>query len=159
MRILLDESVPAGLKSILTGHDVTTVPDMGWAAISNGKLLDAAELAGFQILLTADSNIRAQQRMTGRKIAMVVLTTNHWITISGNVAVIQAACGRAVDGSHEVVELPKPPIRRRPPRLFRHDISPLASLLFPRYPFWKVPIAAHVEASFPKLAPDRMALL
>jgi predicted nuclease of predicted toxin-antitoxin system len=115
MRILLDESVPAGLKSILTGHDVTTVPEMGWAAISNGKLLDAAEMAGFQILLTADSNIRAQQRMAGRKIAMVVLTTNHWITIDGNGAVIQAACGRAGEGSYEVVELPKPPIRRRPP--------------------------------------------
>jgi hypothetical protein len=115
MRILLDENAPAGLKSLLTGHDVSTVPEMGWAAISNGKLLDAAERAGFHVLVTADSNIRAQQRMSGRRIAMVVVNTTHWITVRDNAGSILAACDRAAEGSYIVVELPKPPLRRRPP--------------------------------------------
>ena len=115
MRILLDENAPAGLKSLLPGHEVSTVPEMGWAAISNGRLLDSAERAGFHVLVTADSNIRAQQRMTGRRISMVVINTTHWMTVRDNASLILAACDRAADGSYFVVELPKPPLRRRPP--------------------------------------------
>jgi len=44
MRILLDESVPARLGVLLTGHSVTTVQRRGWASIKNGKLLALAEL-------------------------------------------------------------------------------------------------------------------
>jgi hypothetical protein len=115
MRILLDENAPAGLKSLLTDHEVSTVPEMGWAGISNGKLLDAAEGARFQVLVTADSNIRAQQRMSGRRIAMVVINTTHWTTVRENADLILAACDRAVEGSYVVIELPRPPLRRRPP--------------------------------------------
>jgi hypothetical protein len=66
-RLLLYENAPVGLKTILTGYDVETAPDMGWAGISNGSLLDAAEAAGFAIMITADRSIRSQQNMTGEK--------------------------------------------------------------------------------------------
>jgi hypothetical protein len=56
-------------------------------------LLDAAEEAGFEILVTADRNIRAQQRLTGRRIALIVLSTNHWVTIRDN-AELLAGQGR-----------------------------------------------------------------
>ena len=68
------------------------------AGISNGKLLDLAEQSGFELMVTADSNIRAQQRLVGRKIALVVLTTNHWDTIRADPAGIIAACGGTGEG-------------------------------------------------------------
>ncbi len=114
-RILLDESVPAGIASILPNHDVRTAPDMGWAGITNGRLLDEAERAGFEVMVTADSNINAQQRLAGRKIALVVLTNNHWDTIRSAPDGIRQACDLASDGDYIVVDLPRPPLRRRPP--------------------------------------------
>jgi hypothetical protein len=111
--LLLDESVPAGLRGILTAFEVRTAPDMGWAGISNGRLLDLAEQTGFEIMVTADSNLRAQQRLIGRKIALVVLTTNHWDTIKSDPSGVVSACKRAGEGNYTVVPFPKPPRRRR----------------------------------------------
>ena len=58
MRILLDENTPSGLRRILAGHDVRTAPEMGWAGYSNGQLLDEAEKAGFDALITGDRTCR-----------------------------------------------------------------------------------------------------
>lgn len=113
-RLLLDENAPVGLKVILTKYDVETASDMGWAGISNGRLLDAAEAAGFAIMVTADRSIRSQQNMTGRKIALVALTTNHWLTIKANPTAVVAACDRAGEGTYTTVTLAQPPRRRRP---------------------------------------------
>jgi len=112
--LLLDESAPAGLCGILTGFNVRTAPEMGWAGVSNGRLLDLAERAGFEIMVTADGNIRVQQRLAGRKIALVVLTTNHWDTIKADPAGVIAACAGAGQGAYVVVRFPKPSRRRRP---------------------------------------------
>jgi hypothetical protein len=70
MRILPDENAPANLKSLPIGYEVPIVPERGYADVSKGKLLDSAKAAGFQLLLTAHSNIRAQQRMVGRRLAL-----------------------------------------------------------------------------------------
>jgi len=115
LRILLDENVPVGLKSLLDSHDVRTADEMGWAGITNGQLLDAAEVEGFAIMITADRNIRAQQRLAGRRIALVVMTTNHWDTIKANATLVLSACAEARDGAYVIVPLPQPPRRRRPP--------------------------------------------
>jgi hypothetical protein len=56
MRILLDQNTPLGVGRILTTHDVRTAFQMGWATLSNGDLLDAAEQAGFEALVTSDQN-------------------------------------------------------------------------------------------------------
>lgn len=114
-RLLLDESVPVGLRVMLTAFAVKTAPEMGWAGISNGELLDRAEDAGFEIMVTADSNIRGQQRLIGRKISLIVLTTNHWNTIKDGPAAVVAACERAGEGTYTVVNLARPPRRRRLP--------------------------------------------
>jgi predicted nuclease of predicted toxin-antitoxin system len=76
MRILLDENIPRGLRRILQGHDVRTASEMGWASIANGQLLDEAEKAGFEALVTSDQNFVFQQNLVGRNIAVVVLSTN-----------------------------------------------------------------------------------
>lgn len=54
---------------------------MGWLRLENGDLLDAAERAGFDVLVTCDQNLRYQQNFTERKIAVVILSTNHWPTL------------------------------------------------------------------------------
>jgi hypothetical protein len=61
MLILFDHSTPAPLRTYLKEHAVTEARDRGWDRLSNGDLLDAAEAAGFEVLVTADKNIRYQQ--------------------------------------------------------------------------------------------------
>jgi hypothetical protein len=78
MRILFDHSVPLGIARSLVGHIVIRAKDRGWDTLSNGNLLAAAEHAGFDLLLTADKNMRYQQNLTGRRIALIVLSTPQW---------------------------------------------------------------------------------
>lgn len=73
MNILFDENTPRPLKKYLPAHTVKTTQEMGWAQVENGELLDLAETAGFQVLLTTDRNIPYQQKLTGRNIALVIL--------------------------------------------------------------------------------------
>ena len=54
---------------------------LGWQRLENGALLDAAEQAGFDVLVTCDQNLRYQQNFTDRKLAVVILSTNHWPTL------------------------------------------------------------------------------
>ena len=73
MRLLLDECLPRRLKRGLPGHDVSTVPEMGWAGIKNGRLLALAEPA-FDVFITIDGNLRYQQNLSGRDLGLVVLS-------------------------------------------------------------------------------------
>lgn len=77
MRILLDENIPIQLKPMLTGHFVRSVndKDLGWKAIKNGKLLSQME-GSFDLLITADKNMYAQQNLSGRTLSILVLPTN-----------------------------------------------------------------------------------
>lgn len=112
-RILLDQNAPLGLRKILIGHHVRTAYEMGWDALANGVLLAAAERAGFDIMVTSDQNIEHQQNLTRHRIALVVLTTNHWLTIRSAADAVLAACLTAGPGTYSVVDLPPPPRRRR----------------------------------------------
>ena len=79
MKILLDESVPQKLRLIIEGgHTVVTAWYQGWSGLKNGALLNAAEKAGFDLFITADQELSYQQNLTGRKMALVVLSTNNW---------------------------------------------------------------------------------
>jgi PIN like domain len=73
MRILLDECVPRRLKHELAGHDVHTVPEMGWAGKKNGELLNLLVPAGFEVFLTVDQNLRYQQNLQAASIVVIVL--------------------------------------------------------------------------------------
>ena len=66
MLILFDNGTPRGIARELDGHTVREARENGWDVLRNGELLDAAEAAGFDILLTTDKNIRYQQNLTGR---------------------------------------------------------------------------------------------
>src|SRR5581483_905336 len=73
MRILLDECVPRRLGQKLPGHDVRTVPEMGWSGKKNGELLQLMAGQGFEVLLTVDQSIRHQQNLQATGVAVVVL--------------------------------------------------------------------------------------
>jgi hypothetical protein len=45
---------------------------MGWADLDNGRLLSAAE-ENFDLFLTVDTNIRYQQNLQGRRIAVLLI--------------------------------------------------------------------------------------
>jgi hypothetical protein len=115
LRILLDENISIGLKILLTWFEVRTAAEMGWAGITNGRLLDAAEGAGFQVMVTADRNIRTQQRLAGRKITLVVINTNHWNSMRADAGAVVAARDGAGEGTYTVVPLARPLRGRRPP--------------------------------------------
>jgi predicted nuclease of predicted toxin-antitoxin system len=73
MRILLDENLNWRLKDGLPGHEVESVPLMGWAGIQNGTLLRKAVEHGFDALITMDSNMAYQQDLSAFPIAVLVL--------------------------------------------------------------------------------------
>jgi hypothetical protein len=109
MRILLDQNTPIGVRRILAAHDVRTAFQMGWSGLSNGALLDAAEQAGFEALVTCDQNIVTQQNLAGRTIAVVVLPTNRWATIRVQPQSVQRAIANASPGTFSVARF----VRRR----------------------------------------------
>jgi hypothetical protein len=78
MRILFDHGTPSPLSSFLTEHTVKKTKDLGWDALSNGELLTAAETDGFEIFLKTDKNIRYQQNLADRIIAIVVPSNSRW---------------------------------------------------------------------------------
>ena len=77
MRIVFDKNVPVGVRRFLFQHEVRTSVEMQWhPQLDNGELLEAAEAAGFDVMITSDRNIGHQQNLTGRKLALLVLGSN-----------------------------------------------------------------------------------
>jgi predicted nuclease of predicted toxin-antitoxin system len=77
MKIFFDQGTPAPLRRALRGHAVSTAHEMGWGELDNGELLAAAE-AEFDVLVTTDKNLRHQQNLAGRRLAIVILPTTSW---------------------------------------------------------------------------------
>ncbi len=82
MRVHFDQGTPAPLRKLLPGHEVATAYERGWSTLKNGELLAAAERDGFEVLVTTDSNLKYQQNLASRTIALVVLSTTSWPRIS-----------------------------------------------------------------------------
>lgn len=89
MRVLFDQGAPVPLRRALTGHTVSTAFEMGWAQLENGQFLAVAEQA-FDVLITTDQNLRYQQNLTGRPLAILVLPTTSWPVIQSHVAEVVA---------------------------------------------------------------------
>jgi hypothetical protein len=85
MKILFDQGTPVPLRRHLTGHEVTTAFEQGWANLSNGELLRVAEEAGYQLFITTDQNLVYQQNLRDRRMAIVVLLSTSWPRISARV--------------------------------------------------------------------------
>lgn len=73
MRLLIDECIDERLRFLFPGYDCQTARFAKLAGLKNGHLLEAAEAAGFEILITVDQNIPDQQNLTGRSISLLIL--------------------------------------------------------------------------------------
>jgi len=102
MKILFDQGTPVPLRASLAGHEVRTAFEMGWSDLDNGELLAAAETS-FDALITTDRNLRFQQNLAGRRLAILALPTTSWPRIRGHVAEVSAALDNLRPGEyHEV---------------------------------------------------------
>jgi len=90
MKILFDQGTPAPLREILAPHSVSTAFEMGWAAVENGDLLAAAERR-FDAFITTDKNLRYQQNLSRRQLAILVLPTTNWLEIQKHLGMISNA--------------------------------------------------------------------
>jgi len=80
--------------------------EQGWDRLTNGELIEAAEAAGFELLLTTDKNMRYQQNLKGRKLAFVVIGNQQWPTLRRYVERVVAAVNAATPGSYAEVDIP-----------------------------------------------------
>lgn len=107
MRILLDECVPVQVQNALVGHGVSTAQKMGWSGLNSGKFLQRAEQAGLDLIIVADKNLRYQQNLKARKLAILELWTNHRPTLEKHLDKIEQAAERIVAGEYVVFENPE----------------------------------------------------
>jgi predicted nuclease of predicted toxin-antitoxin system len=107
MRVLFDQATPVPIRPFLEGHTVSTAAHEGWDRLQNGELLDAAEAAGFDVLLTTDKNMHYQQNLAGRKIAIIVLGRQQWPQLRPHVQLVVAAVNAATPGSYVEVVIPE----------------------------------------------------
>lgn len=114
MRILFDQGTPVPIRRHLEGHEVRTVAQQGWGRLKNGELLAAAETAGFNVLLTTDKNIRYQQNLSARRIAIVVLGEQQWPRLRSHVRLVLEAINAAAPGSYLEVDFPPEAKRSQP---------------------------------------------
>jgi hypothetical protein len=75
---------------VLGDHSVATAHEKGWATLTNGELLAAAE-GSFDVFITTDQNLRHQQNLTGRRLAILVLPTTSWPRLQLHAAAIATA--------------------------------------------------------------------
>lgn len=103
MKVILDENVPRPLGKFLGHHEVTTVQEQGWAGMKNGQLL--REIDGkFDVFILGDKNMRYQQNLAGRKVALVELPTIRWPFLQPLIPSVVAAVDQARPGSYFVIE-------------------------------------------------------
>lgn len=85
MQVLFDQGTPVPLRRYLAPHVVATVFEKGWNTLQNGELLRTAEREGFEVLVTTDQNLKYQQNLKERQLAIVVLMTTSWPKIERQV--------------------------------------------------------------------------
>jgi len=106
MLILFDHGTPRSVARWLHGHTVVEAIARGWDRLANGDLLKMAEDAGFDLLLSTDKNIRYQQNLTGRRIAIVILGNPQRPAVHRHINLVIDAVNAATPGSYIEVEIP-----------------------------------------------------
>jgi predicted nuclease of predicted toxin-antitoxin system len=103
MRILFDQGTPVPLRRFLPDHQVATAYEQGWSNLENGDLLKVAEET-FELLITTDQNLRYQQNLHGRMLAILVLPTTNWSEIQRHVQEVQVAITGMKPGEYREIE-------------------------------------------------------
>lgn len=105
MNLLFDQGTPVPLRRHLSDHTITTTYERGWSSLANGQLLAQAEQAGIDLLITTDQNLRYQQHLSGRRLAILVLRSASWPKIQRHLDAIQAGVKRAGPGTYEEIAI------------------------------------------------------
>ena len=106
MKILFDNCTPNPIARSLSGHEVTFARQIGWHELKNGELIQRAEDAGFELILSTDRNIKYQQNLAGRKIAILVLGQQNWNLLRPNIQFVVDAVNAAIPGGYAEVDIP-----------------------------------------------------
>ena len=106
MKVLFDQGTPAPLRKALSAHDVKTAFECGWDELENGALLSAAEADGYEVFVTTDQNLRYQQNLETRRIAIVVISTTNWPRIRPYSDLIRDALNGIAPGAFIEISIP-----------------------------------------------------
>ena len=104
MQVLFDQGTPVPLRRYLALHVVATVFEKGWSTLQNGELLRTAERQGFEVFVTTDQNLKYQQNLKERQLAIVVLMTTSWPKIERQVDQAVVAINSAKLGDYREVQ-------------------------------------------------------
>jgi len=104
MKILFDQGTPAPLRHALAGHSVATAFEKGWNDLENGDLIRAAEGEDFNALITTDKNLKHQQNLRGRKLAILVLPTTSWPKIQKHLEKVSTAANSLKPGEYRELD-------------------------------------------------------
>ena len=105
MKVLFDQGTPAPLRRALLEHSVETAYELGWSSLQNGALIAVAEAAGFEVFVTTDRNLKYQQNLAGRSLAIVVLLSTSWPRIQQARPQVVQAVNEALPGSYREVSV------------------------------------------------------
>jgi hypothetical protein len=104
VKILLDENLDHRLRRYLGSHEVFTASFKGWDGLKNGKLLDVAESDDFDVFLTGDRTLYYEQNLTGRRLAVIAMSSVEWRIVENHLQQILKALDSAVPGSFQAVD-------------------------------------------------------
>ena len=99
MKVLLDEMLPADVTGLLPDHDVVSVQQAGYKGLQNGELLRRAAGDGYDVLLTADRNLPAQQNIPAVGIAVVLVRGSKITEVAAQADAMRAAVAAAQPGT------------------------------------------------------------
>ena len=105
MKVLFDQGTPLPLRRHLPEHSVDTAAERGWSDLDNGALIDKAEQEGYEVLVTTDQNMRHQQNLSNRRLALVVLLSTAWPRIQLRTEEIRAAIDAVQPGESRDVPI------------------------------------------------------
>ena len=105
MRILFDQGTPRPLRNFLPDHTVDIPAPKGWAALSNGELLDMVEQEGFEVLITTDQSMRCQQNLDDRRLAVIVLRSGSRPYDPSTIEEIRSAVVTAQPGEFQEIQI------------------------------------------------------
>jgi len=106
MRVIFDQCTPVPLRSSLPRHVIETTYERGWESLTNGELLNAAEAAGFELLVTTDQGLRYQQNLAKRTIRVLVLKTANWPKIKKHAEMVARAIDGLAPGEYREISFP-----------------------------------------------------
>jgi hypothetical protein len=104
VKVLLDENLDRRLRKNLGAHEVFTAGYKGWDGLKNGKLIEAAENAGIEVLATGDQSLCDEQNLSRLRLAIVALSSLEWRILKNHLPQIVAAIDNALPGSFQAIE-------------------------------------------------------